>query len=152
MTAGHGGKRDNAGRKKIVDAEKKQTVVIRINVDLLPAVERLKQGLNPVTDNQDKLERLTQRNIDLVYERDNARHDVIRLTAELTRTASLKAENTTLKAKINQDKSHKCQCLTAKGLQCDKPAKHEHKINGFVVFTCERHYKSSIQAKQQVKT
>ena len=105
MAIGHGGKRDNAGRKKIVDAEKKQTVVIRINVDLLPAIEQLKQGLNPVTDNQDELERLTQRNIDLVYERDNARHDVIRLTAELTRITSLKAENTALKAKLNQEKA-----------------------------------------------
>ena len=152
MAAGHGGKRDNAGRKKIVNAEKKQTVVIRINVDLLHAIEKLKQGLNPVTDNQGELERLTQRNLDLVYERDNARHEVIRLTAELTRIASLKVENTALKAQLNQHNSHKCQCLTAKGLQCEKPAKHQNKINGFVVWTCERHYKSSAQAKQQVTT
>lgn len=76
MTTGHGGKRDNAGRKKLINVEQKQTVVIRVDVNLLPLINQLKQGVNPVTENQDELERWQQRNIELVIERDRAMYSV----------------------------------------------------------------------------
>jgi dynactin complex subunit len=47
----HGGFRNNAGRKPLPENAKKKTSVIRIDAELLPLVEKLKQGL-PVTQNQ----------------------------------------------------------------------------------------------------
>jgi hypothetical protein len=46
-----GGKRENSGRKPLPDIVKKKTSVIRIDAELLPLVEKLKQGL-PITQNQ----------------------------------------------------------------------------------------------------
>ena len=144
-----GGKRNNAGRKKIADAEKKQTTVIRIDKNLIPAIEQLKQGLNPVTENQDELERWKQRNIELVVERDSAIHNVNKLNAELNRVKQLKVENNALKTLLSKQKTQTCQCVTAKGIQCNKTALHENNFNGFMVFTCERHYQTKL-AKQTV--
>jgi chromosome segregation ATPase len=110
MTTGHGGKRDNAGRKKIADTEKKKTAVIRVDVNLLPAIEQLKQGLNPVTENQAEIERLTQINANLVDELDNALREIEKLVAEhQVKMDSLKAENEALKAKLNLQKINKQQ-------------------------------------------
>jgi prefoldin subunit 5 len=50
-TKQHGGQRANSGRKPLPDTVKKKTSVIRIDAELLPLVEKLKQGL-PVTQNQ----------------------------------------------------------------------------------------------------
>jgi hypothetical protein len=144
MATGHGGKRDNAGRKKIADTEKKPTTVIRVAVNLLPAIEKLKQGLNPVTENQQEIERWKQRNMELVLERDSALQRVNQLNAELNRLTSLRTENNALKTRLAKQKTYTCQCLTAKGVPCNKPALHENIFNGFVVFTCERHYKTRI--------
>ncbi len=130
--------------KKIADTKKKPTTVIRIDSRLLPAIEKLKQGLNPVTENQAELERWKHRNRELVFERDRAIQSVNQLKAELNRLTSLKTENNALKTRLAQQKTYTCQCLTAKGVPCNKPALHENNFNGFVVFTCERHYKTRI--------
>jgi hypothetical protein len=139
-TNAHGGKRTGAGRK----SSGKQTAVIRIDAELLPAIEQLKQGLNVVTDNQAEIERLLQHNEKLVYARDSAQQEAHKLKTELASLALLKAENEALKAKLGKSQLHTCQCLTAKGDQCGKNATHENKIHGFVVWTCDRHYKSAI--------
>jgi chromosome segregation ATPase len=147
MNIGHGGKRNNAGRKRIADTDKKQTTVIRVDVNLLPAIEKLKQGLIFVTENQEdkeEIERWKQRNIELVIERDRAIHNLNQLTAEINRLNQLKAENNALKTRLDKQKTYTCQCLTAKGIRCDKPALHENIVNGFIVFTCQRHYKTKI--------
>ena len=147
MNTGHGGKRDNAGRKKIADVEKKQTTVIRVDKELLPAIEQLKQGLNIVTDNQDELNHWKQRNIELVVEHDSAMHSINQLNAELNRVKQLKIENNALKMLLSKQKTQICQCVTVKGIQCNKAALHENNFNGFIVFTCERHYQTKL-AKQ----
>ena len=80
-TKQHGGKRENAGRKPLVDAAKKQTAVIRLPVELLPMLEQLKQGgLIVVTANQDNdIERLKQRSMALAEQHDKALQRVISL-------------------------------------------------------------------------
>jgi chromosome segregation ATPase len=50
-TKQHGGQRANSGRKPLPEPLKKKTSVIRIDAELLPLVEKLKQRL-PVTQNQ----------------------------------------------------------------------------------------------------
>lgn len=47
----HGGKRANAGRKP----SGKQTVVVRVDEALLPAIEQLKAGIENCNTNQDEL-------------------------------------------------------------------------------------------------
>jgi hypothetical protein len=142
----HGGKRDNAGRKKLTDAERKQTTVIRVDSQLIPAIEQLKQGLNPVTENQRELERWQQRNMELVLERDQAILTANKRQEELNHIQQLKVENNALKTPVVKQKTQTCQCITAKGIQCTKPALHENIVNGFVVFTCERHYQTKINS------
>jgi hypothetical protein len=151
MATGHGGKRDNAGRKKLTDVEKKQTVVIRVDVNLLPLINQLKQGVNPVTENQDELGRWQQRNIELVIERDSAMYSVNQLNTEINHLKQLKVENNALKTLPGKQKTPTCQCLTAKGVQCSKTASHENIVNGFVVFTCERHYQTKINRQTKGK-
>lgn len=138
----HGGKRENAGRKKLADAERKQTTVIRVDSQLLPAIEQLKHGLNPVTENQRELERWQQRNMELVLERDQA----ILTANKLQEALKLNIENKAAKTPVVKQKTPTRQCITAKGIQCSKPALHENIVNGFVVFTCERHYQTKINS------
>lgn len=135
-----GGKRDGAGRKP----SGKQTVVVRVDAELLPLIEQLKQGLNPVTDKQAELDKLLEVNALRVSERDTARAELFNLKSQLTRIEDLRAENKELKAKLSMGRQYVCQCLTAKGDMCGKTALHENKFNGFVVWTCERHYKTTI--------
>jgi len=47
----HGGRRANAGRK----SSGKQTVVVRVDEALLPAIEQLKAGIDICNTNQDEL-------------------------------------------------------------------------------------------------
>ncbi len=68
------------------------------------------------------------------------RQEIIELKAELTRFQALKAENKTLRATLSNAKSYRCQCLTEKAEQCPKKAVREHKKDGFIVYTCERHH------------
>jgi hypothetical protein len=68
------------------------------------------------------------------------RQEVMELKAELTRFQALKAENKALRATLSNAKSYRCQCLTEKGVQCPKKAVREHKKDGFIVYTCERHH------------
>lgn len=137
----HGGKRINAGRKALPDTEKKKTVVIRIDYELLPSIEQLKQGLNLVTIIQE-IDRLKERNLELVYERDNALHAITKLTNELTRITQNKVATVKVSTK---SKPKECQCVTRTGNKCDKAATHENALNGFMVLTCERHYKSTFK-------
>lgn len=136
----HGGKRTGAGRK----SSGKQTAVIRVDAELLPVIEQLKQGLIDVTGNQEEVERLLQVNERLVFERDGAKVERDKAKAETAHFRALAAELKTLKPATAQPKQIFCQCLTAKGDMCGKTASHESKFNGFVVWTCERHYKSAI--------
>jgi len=68
------------------------------------------------------------------------RQEVMELKAELTRFQALKAENKALRATLSNAKSYRCQCLTEKAVQCPKKAIREHKKDGFIVYTCERHH------------
>jgi hypothetical protein len=68
------------------------------------------------------------------------RQEVMELKAELTCFQALKAENKALRATLGNAKSYRCQCLTEKGVQCPKKAVREHKKDGFIVYTCERHH------------
>jgi regulator of replication initiation timing len=77
-------------------------------------------------ENQTEIERLRQ--------------EVIELKAELTRFQALKAENKALRTKLSDAKSYRCQSLTEKGEQCPKKAVREHKKDGFILYTCERHH------------
>jgi hypothetical protein len=129
----HGGKRTGAGRKP----SGKQTTVIRVDAELLPVIEQLKQGLINVAGNQAEIDCLLQINEKLVFERDQAKE-------ELAHFRALAIELKALKPTPAQPKQIICQCLTAKGDMCGKTATHENKFNGFVVWTCERHYKSAI--------
>lgn len=139
-TATRGGKREGAGRKPTG----KQTVVVRVDAELLPLIEQLKQGLKPVTDNQAEIDKLLEVNALRVLERDTARAELYKLKNQLTRMEDLKAENKELKANLAKGRQYVCQCLTAKGDKCGKTAIHENKLNGFVVWTCERHYNTAI--------
>lgn len=141
-SATRGGKRTGAGRKP----SGKQTAVIRVDVELLPAIEQLKQGLNTVTDIQTEYERLLQVNEQRISERDHARIECDQLKIEVTRLESWKAKYQALTAKtpVPPPKQVICQCLTSKGDMCGKTAIHENKFNGFVVWTCERHYNTVI--------
>lgn len=141
--ATRGGKRDGAGRKPTG----KQTVVIRVDAELLPLIEQLKQGLNTVTDNQAEIDKLLAVNALRVSERDTARAELYNLTGKLSRLDDLRAENKELKAKLAKDKQRVCQCLTVKGDMCSKAATHENKVSGFIVWTCERHYNAAINKR-----
>jgi hypothetical protein len=68
------------------------------------------------------------------------RQEVIELKAELTGFKALKGENKALRTKLSDAKSYRCQCLTEKGEQCPKKAVREHKKDGFILYTCERHH------------
>jgi molecular chaperone DnaK (HSP70) len=144
-----GGKRPNAGRPSLPDNVKKQTVVIRVDVDLLPAIEELKNNsLISVTENQmvkTELERFKQRNQELVMKYDAEHLRVVSLTSKLEMAkrepTQLRYEIKELEGKLNKQKHRQCQRLTANGLQCDRKAMNECKLNGFVIYLCEQHYK-----------
>jgi hypothetical protein len=136
----HGGKRTGAGRKP----SGKQTAVVRVDAELLPVIEQLKQGLINVTGNQAEIDRLLQVNEKLVFERDGALIERDKAKAESAHFRAIASELNALKHKPEQPKQIICQCLTAKGEVCGKTASHESKFNGFVVWTCERHYKAVI--------
>jgi hypothetical protein len=138
----HGGKRDGAGRKP----SGRKTTTIRVDVELLPAIEQLKRGelLNDTTSKQAEIDRLLEVNMQRVLERDAARIERDQLKSQLTRLEWLRDENKTLTTQLAKDRQRTCQCLTAKGDKCEKKATHENKRQGFVVWTCEQHYKSTI--------
>lgn len=97
-----------------------------------------------------ELDRYKAGNTKLVEQRDNEHNQVIRLQTELrtakTEPAKLKAELSAAKRELFKQKTRFCQCLTAAGHQCTKPATHENKHNGFILWTCEQHYQSVINA------
>lgn len=134
----HGGKRTGAGRK----SSGKETAVIRVDAELLPMIEQLKQGLITVTDNQAEIDKLKEVNALRVKELDSARLELMKAKTELNSVRTLKAENSALKAQLNKQKTVFCQCLTAKGMQCTKTASHEVKRHGFILWVCEQHYKA----------
>ena len=151
-TKQHGGKRENAGRKPLPDEAKKQTAVVRVPVELLPMVEQLKQGSLVDTppnrydiEDSAEVERLKQRGVELVEQRDKEHLQVIRLKSELETAKRepmrLKVELSAAKRELDKHKQQSCQCLTAKGFQCEKRAGHEIKTGGFIVWMCEQHYK-----------
>lgn len=142
----HGGKRTGAGRK----SSGKQTIVVRIDAELLPIIERIKQhGFDSYNNNQDAIEQLQNQNTKLlevntlrVQERDSARIQLAKAKSEISALLHHKTENRVLKEQLNKQRIILCQCLTAKGTQCTKAASHEIKKSGFVVRLCEQHYKS----------
>ena len=138
----HGGKRDGAGRKP----SGRKTITIRVDVELLPAIEQLKRGelINDTISKQAEIDRLLEVNALRVSERDAARIERDQLKSQLTRLEWLRDENKTLTTQLAKDRQRTCQCLTAKGDKCEKKATHENKLHGFVVRTCEQHYKSGI--------
>ena len=139
----HGGKRDGAGRKP----SGKKTTIIRVDVELLPAIEQLKRG-ELINDTEIKykqeIDRLLEVNALRVSERDAVIVERDQLKSQLTRLEWLRDENKTLTTQLAKDIQRTCQCLTAKGDKCEKKATHENKRQGFVVWTCEQHYKSAI--------
>lgn len=140
-----GGKRENAGRK----SSGKQTVVVRVDAELLPIIEQIKQnGFDSCNSNQDAIERLKSENTKLLevntlreQERDSARLQLKQLQAEQPNMIELKAENHALREQLKRSKIF-CQCLTAKGMQCTKKPSHEIKQGGFILWVCEQHYKA----------
>lgn len=146
MNNQHGGKRIGAGRK----ANGKKTVVLRIDAELLPAIEHIKQhGFDYYYNNQETINQLQSEKAKLlevnalrVQERDAARMEVFKLKSEVSRLESFKAERKELKNQLSKQKQVTCQCMTAKSIQCTKQATHELKRHGFIVWVCEQHYKT----------
>jgi len=85
----HGGKRTGAGRK----SNGKKTAVIRVDAELLPVIEQLKQGLISVTGNQAEIDSLLQVNEKLVFERDSALIERNQAKAEAAHFRAIAAEN-----------------------------------------------------------
>ncbi len=152
IKAKRGGKRLNAGRPVLPDNARKQTTVIRVDVALLPAIDELKNNtLISVTENQmvkTELERYKQRNQELVMKYDAEHLQVVRLTSKLEAAkrepTQLRYEIKELEGKVNKQKHRQCQRLTASGLQCERKAMNESKLNGFVIYLCEQHYQKTI--------
>ena len=139
----HGGKREGAGRKP----SGRKTTTIRVDVELLPIIEQLKRRelMNDTEiKHKQEIDRLLEVNALRVSERDSARLERDQLKSQLTRLEWLRNENKTLTMQLTKNRQHTCQCLTAKGDKCEKKATHENKLHGFVVLTCEQHYKSAI--------
>jgi len=128
-----GGVRPGAGRK----ATGKQSVTVRVPVELLPVIEEVKRtGLIPVTDNQNaalltKVQQLEKGLQDSKYERKALSKAHAQLIGE--RDKELMA----LKAQ-----PHQCQYLTQSGEQCGNRASHQIKLHGCMVHLCGTHYKN----------
>jgi len=128
-----GGVRPGAGRK----ATGKQSVTVRVPVELLPVIEEAKRtGLIPVTDNQDttllaKVQQLEKKLQDSKVERKAVSKAHAQLIGE--RDKALMA----LKAQ-----PHQCQYLTQSGEQCGNRASHQIKLHGCMVHLCGTHYKN----------
>jgi hypothetical protein len=138
-----GGKRENAGRK----STRGETKVIRVPVAKIAEIEALISGATVPANNdelQEKIANLLRVNFSLVAQRDTARLEANKLKSELESAkrepAKLKAELSAVKRELTQHKARLCQCLTASGHQCQKPATHENKHGGLIVWTCEQHY------------
>jgi hypothetical protein len=153
IKAQRGGKRLNAGRPTLPDNLKKRTAVIRVDIELLPAIEELKNNtLISVTENQmvkTELERFKQRNQELVMKYDAEHLQVVSLTSKLEMVkrepTQLRYEIKELERKLNKQKHRQCQCLTASGSQCERKAMNECKLNGFVIYLCEQHYQKQFE-------
>lgn len=141
-----GGKRENAGRK----SSGKQTVVIRVDAELLPIIEQIKQhGFDSCNSNQDAIEQLKSENVKLlevntlrVQERDTARIQLSKAKSEISALLHHQKENKALKEQLAKQKTVFCQCLTAKGVQCTRTANHEIKQHSFILWVCEQHYRA----------
>ena len=94
----HGGKRDGAGRKP----SGRKTITIRVDVELLPAIEQLKRGelINDTTSKQAEIDRLLEVNALRVSERDAARIERDQLKSQLTRLEWLRDENKALTTQL----------------------------------------------------
>lgn len=160
-----GGRRPGAGRKKS-DAVR-ETVVVRIDKQLLPTVTELKarfkaglevNNLFSVTNNQDRtaglnqnaeslleqnalLQRNLSRQMELtrlrVQERDVAN---MKLTAAESRIADLTAQLQNLKQHYAQQE-HRCMAQTGGGMRCSKKAVTDVFYEGLLFHVCLQHAK-----------
>jgi len=86
----HGGKRSGSGRKK-ADITK-ETVVMRVDASLVPMVKTLKEQLKDgkpldtlkgVTSNQDEIDQLKARNMELLLHRDKEHLKAVALQSKV---------------------------------------------------------------------
>ena len=143
-----GGKRQNAGRKK--SDKPKNTIVIRIDELLLPAIKLLKErqqsgeaieSLLDVTDNQDsinELEQFKKANLELVLQKDSEHSKLIKLQAKVN---LLESTNSDLKAQLEalKHQTYDCQALKKDGTRCTRPAKVKTSWHGVQINTCVQH-------------
>ena len=144
-----GGKRKNSGRKKEKIAT--NTVVIRINKNLLPIVQHIKErskrgesveNLIQVTNNQDELKNLQSVSLKLVIARDKEHVKCVELEGK---NRVLKSEKQTLKQEITllKNKIFDCQFLTQNGIRCTRKAKITVNFQGVEIHSCYQHSKSN---------
>jgi chromosome segregation ATPase len=138
-----GGKRENAGRKSIHGGE---TKTIRGNIDLIPAIEKLKAGcVDFVTNSSEELqavkaelEKYKAANAKLVEERDKYYRRVIELENQ---NSDLKRQPDKLRAEITRLKhlEQDCQAIKANGDRCDRIAKGKVNFHGVLINVCLQH-------------
>jgi hypothetical protein len=139
-----GGKRDNSGRKSTHGG---QTKIIRVNVELIPAIEKLQTGqFDFVTEsNKAELESLKAEldqykaaNLKLVEERDKQYQRAVALDNQIV---GLKKQPDQLRAEITRLKylEHNCQALKANGDRCNRTAKGKVNFHGVLINVCLQH-------------
>ena len=144
----HGGKRSGSGRKK--SDTTKETVVIRVDASLVPIVKTLKDQLREgkpldtligVTSNQDELDQLKARNMELLLHRDK---EHLKARSLQSKVNSIQADCRALQRDYEAltVKEHSCQALTKDGLRCSKPARAKVKWHGVELRVCLQHQNS----------
>ena len=144
-----GGKRANSGRK--ASENKKETVVVRVEVALLHLIKTLKEKHNAGEDveqliqghsNHEEVEKLLERGIELVLERDREHLKNISL---ISKTKSLENDKKNLNEEITHLKNRifNCQFLTKNKKQCAREAKVLMNWQGIKIHVCLQHAKNT---------
>lgn len=145
-----GGKRDNAGRKSTHGG---QTKTIRVNVELIPAIEKLQTGwFDFVTESniaeieslKAELDQYKATNLRLVEDRDKQYNKAVALENQMF---DLKRQPDQLRAEITRlnHLEHDCQALKANGERCNRTAKGKVNFHGVLIDVCLQHQKSHIK-------
>lgn len=139
-----GGKRDNSGRKSTHGG---QTKTIRVNVELIPMIEKLQSGqFDFVTESKQaeiellksELDQYKAANLKLVEQRDKQSQRAVALDNQI---AGLKKQPDQLRAEIIRLKhlEHNCQALKANGDRCNRTAKGIVNFHGVLINVCLQH-------------